>query len=67
MLAADLDRVAADAREQFPQEGASASSSTGREIGARIFHVGLIFVLAPIIAFYLLVDLPHVAARCRGA
>ena len=31
-----------------------------REMGVRIFHVGLIFVLAPIIAFYLLVDLPHI-------
>ncbi|HYD09696.1 MAG TPA: AI-2E family transporter, partial [Acidimicrobiales bacterium] len=30
-----------------------------REIGARVFHVGIIFVLAPIIAFYLLVDLPR--------
>ena len=31
-----------------------------REVGVRVFHVGLIFVLAPIIAFYLLVDLPHI-------
>jgi len=31
-----------------------------RQMGLRIFHVGLIFVLAPIIAFYLLVDLPHI-------
>jgi predicted PurR-regulated permease PerM len=30
-----------------------------REFGARVFHVLLIVVLAPIIAFYLLVDLPH--------
>jgi predicted PurR-regulated permease PerM len=30
-----------------------------REFGLRVFHVALIFVLAPIIAFYLLVDLPH--------
>ena len=33
---------------------------TARELGLRVFHVGLIFVLAPIIAFYLLVDLPHI-------
>ena len=26
----------------------------------RVFHVGIIFVLGPIIAFYLLVDLPHI-------
>lgn len=30
-----------------------------RDIGLRVFHVLLILVLAPIIAFYLLVDLPH--------
>lgn len=33
---------------------------TVREVGAKVFHVGIIFVLAPIIAFYLLVDLPHI-------
>src|SRR5690606_5036562 len=31
-----------------------------RELGLRVFHVAIIFVLAPIIAFYLLVDLPHI-------
>jgi predicted PurR-regulated permease PerM len=31
-----------------------------REVGLRVFHVGLIFVLGPIIAFYLLIDLPHI-------
>lgn len=31
-----------------------------REMGLRVFHVGLIFVLGPILAFYLLVDLPHI-------
>ncbi len=30
-----------------------------RELGLRVFHVALIFILAPIIAFYLLVDVPH--------
>ena len=30
-----------------------------REIGAEIFHVLLILLLGPIIAFYLLVDVPH--------
>jgi predicted PurR-regulated permease PerM len=30
-----------------------------REIGSRVFHILLIAVLGPIIAFYLLVDLPH--------
>ena len=31
-----------------------------RDIGLRIFHVLLILVLSPIIAFYLLVDAPHI-------
>ena len=31
-----------------------------RDIGVRIFHVLLILVLSPIIAFYLLVDAPHI-------
>jgi predicted PurR-regulated permease PerM len=31
-----------------------------RELGLRVFHVAIIFILAPIIAFYLLVDLPHI-------
>ena len=31
-----------------------------RDLGLRIFHVLLILVLSPIIAFYLLVDAPHV-------
>ena len=30
-----------------------------RAFGLRVFHIGLIFVLGPIIAFYLLVDLPR--------
>jgi predicted PurR-regulated permease PerM len=32
-----------------------------REVGSTIFHIGLVLVLSPIIAFYLLVDLPHTA------
>ncbi len=66
VLAADLDRVAADAREQFPEAtGFGEQLNRAREIGARIFEVGLIFVLAPIIAFYLLVDLPHIGEVSR--
>ena len=30
-----------------------------RDFGLRVFHIGIIFVLGPIIAFYLLVDLPR--------
>ena len=66
VVAADLDRVAADAREQFPEEsGIAEQLSTVREIGTRVFEVGLIFILAPIIAFYLLVDLPHIGVVSR--
>ena len=66
VLAADLDRVAADARTQFPEEGGIGEQlSRAREIGGRIFEIGLIFVLGPIIAFYLLVDLPHIGEVSR--
>lgn len=66
VLAADLDRVAADARDQFPEAtGIAEQLSTVREVGTRIFEIGLIFVLAPIIAFYLLVDLPHIGSVVR--
>ena len=65
-LAADLDRVAADARNQFPGEsGILEQLKTAREIGTRVFEIGLIFLLAPIIAFYLLVDLPHISEVTR--
>lgn len=37
-----------------------------RDIGARIFHVAIVFVLAPIIAFYLLVDLPRLRRVMLG-
>ena len=67
VLAADLDRVAADARAQFPEEaGITEQLNTAREIGTRVFEIGLIFILGPIIAFYLLVDLPHIGAITRG-
>ena len=39
---------------------------TARELVLKVFHVGIIFVLAPIIAFYLLVDLPHIARVGRS-
>ena len=67
VLAADLDRVAADAKEQIPEEtGIADQFETVREIGTRIFEIGLIFILGPIIAFYLLVDLPHIGAVTRS-
>jgi predicted PurR-regulated permease PerM len=66
VLAADLDRVAQDARERFPeQQGLAERLTTVREVGGRVFEIGLIFVLGPIIAFYLLIDLPHVGDVSR--
>lgn len=40
--------------------------ATVRELGTKVFHVGLIIVLSPIIAFYLLVDLPNVRRSMEG-
>ena len=37
----------------------SEQLTTVRDIGLAVFHVLLIMILAPIIAFYLLVDVPH--------
>ena len=60
VVAADLDRIAAETRSRLPRErGIAERFSQVREIGQRIFEVGLIFILAPIIAFYLLVDIPR--------
>ena len=39
---------------------------TARELLLKVVHVGIIFVLAPIIAFYLLVDLPHIRESARA-
>jgi predicted PurR-regulated permease PerM len=36
---------------------------TVREYAVRVFHVGIIFVIGPFLAFYLLVDLPDVRKR----
>lgn len=37
-----------------------------RDLGVRVFHVLLILVLGPVLAFYLLVDLPHVRRVAEG-
>jgi predicted PurR-regulated permease PerM len=37
-----------------------------RDIGGRVFHVALIIFLAPVIAFYLLVDLPRLGVVSRS-
>ena len=37
--------------------------ATLRDYGTRAFHIGIIFILGPFLAFYLLVDLPDVRRR----
>jgi predicted PurR-regulated permease PerM len=37
-----------------------------RDLGVRVFHVLLILVLGPVLAFYLLVDLPHLRRVAEG-
>jgi predicted PurR-regulated permease PerM len=46
--------------EEARQERFADQLDTAQDLALRVFHVGIIFVLAPIIAFYLLVDLPHI-------
>ena len=57
--AADADHDGEVTAEER-QERLFENIDNARELGLRVFHVGLIFILAPIIAFYLLVDLPHI-------
>jgi predicted PurR-regulated permease PerM len=52
---------AEERRERFTHQ-----LDTARELALRVFHVGLIFVLAPIIAFYLLADLPRIREVMRA-
>jgi predicted PurR-regulated permease PerM len=59
----DGDGVVSDEERQ---ERFADRLATAREVGLKVFHVGLIFVLAPIIAFYLLVDLPHLRRTARS-
>lgn len=52
---------AADAaEEEDTADRFLAQIDTAREIGVRVLNIGLIILMAPIIAFYLLVDLPHI-------
>lgn len=59
----DGDGVVSDEERQ---DRFAAQIDTVRELILRVFHVGIIFVLAPIIAFYMLVDLPHIREVMRG-
>jgi predicted PurR-regulated permease PerM len=63
--AADLNGDGAITDEE-KQERFASQIDTARELALRVFHVGIIFLLGPIIAFYLLLDLPHVGQVCRS-
>ena len=57
-----LEFTRADLEDAFSSDNASFRQQLdqARDIGLRVFHVLLILVLSPIIAFYLLVDAPRV-------
>jgi predicted PurR-regulated permease PerM len=57
----DGEVSAAEKQDRFAEQ-----LDTARELLLKVFHVGIIFVLAPIIAFYLLVDLPHIRVSARA-
>ncbi len=40
--------------------------ASARRVFGQIFHVGLIFLLAPVLALYLLIDLPNIRRVLRG-
>jgi predicted PurR-regulated permease PerM len=48
------------AEEEDTADRFLAQIDTAREVGMRLLNVGLILLMAPIIAFYLLIDLPHI-------
>ncbi len=52
--------------DEEQQDRFASQIDTARELALKVFHVGIIFVLAPIIAFYLLVDLPHIRVVFRN-
>lgn len=52
--------------EEEERDRFAAQIDTARELALKVFHVGIIFVIGPIIAFYLLVDLPHIRRVFRS-
>ena len=50
-----------DLEDSLSNEGSSFEDQLrrARQVGGEVFHVLLILILAPILAFYLLVDVPH--------
>jgi predicted PurR-regulated permease PerM len=49
-----------------PDRDLRAQINQLRNVGGTVLHVGLILVLSPIIAFYLLIDLPHTRDAIQG-
>lgn len=39
--------------------------TTLRKVATRVFHAGLILILGPAVAFYLLIDLPDIRRKCE--
>lgn len=58
----DIEDQAGDGAEQDVGE----QFETVREYAVQVFHVGIIFVIGPFLAFYLLVDLPDVRKRVEA-
>jgi predicted PurR-regulated permease PerM len=52
--------------DEEQQDRFASQIDTARQLALKVFHVGIIFVLGPIIAFYLLVDLPHIREVFRS-
>lgn len=52
--------IAAEGDAEDTADTFLAQIDTARDIGMRVLNIGLIVLMAPIIAFYLLVDLPHI-------
>jgi predicted PurR-regulated permease PerM len=63
--AADTNEDGVISKEE-EQDRFASQIDTARQLALKVFHVGIIFVLGPIIAFYLLVDLPHIRVVFRS-
>jgi predicted PurR-regulated permease PerM len=63
--AADTNEDGVISKEE-EQDRFASQIDTARQLALNVFHVGIIFVLGPIIAFYLLVDLPHIRVVFRS-
>jgi predicted PurR-regulated permease PerM len=49
-----------------PERDVRSQITSLREFGSTVLHIVLILVLSPIIAFYLLIDLPHTSSVIQG-